>query len=118
MADSARELVRAGAQPPAVDHHCHPLRRWPFQLTAVELRGAFTEALDPQLAEHHVVHTVDYQGAIRRIAGEPQCDSNEAAILAYLNAADPGDYARRLLARIATAIMLVDNGFATAESFP
>src|ERR1700730_6315629 len=117
MADSARELLRAWADQPAVDHHCHPLRRWPFQLTAVELRGAFTEALDPQLAEHHVVHTVAYQDAIRRIAGELQCDSNEAAILAYRNAADPGDYARRLLARSATAIMLVDNGFATAESF-
>jgi uncharacterized protein len=101
----------------AIDHHCHPLRRWPFQLSAVELRGAFTEALDPRLAEHHVVHTVAYQDAILRIAGELQCDSNEAAILAYRNAADPGDYARRLLARTATGIMLVDNGFATAESF-
>jgi uncharacterized protein len=101
----------------AIDHHCHPLRRWPFQLSAVELRGAFTEALDPQLAEHHVVHTVAYRDAIRRIAGELQCYSNEAAILAYRNAADPGDYARRLLARTATAVMLVDNGFATAESF-
>jgi predicted TIM-barrel fold metal-dependent hydrolase len=117
MADSAGELLRAWADQPAVDHHCHPLRRWPFQLTAVELRGAFTEALDPQLAEHHVAYTVAYQDAIRRIAGELQCDSNEAAILAYRNAADPGDYARRLLARAATGIMLVDNGFATAESF-
>jgi len=101
----------------AIDHHCHPLRRWPFQLSAVELRGAFTEALDPQLAEHHVVHTVAYRDAIRRIAGELQCDSNEAAILAYRNAADPGDYARHLLARTATAVMLVDDGFATGESF-
>jgi uncharacterized protein len=64
-----------------------------------------------------VVHTVAYQDAIRRIAGELQCDSNEAAILAYRSAADPGDYARRLLTRTATAVMLVDNGFATADSF-
>jgi predicted TIM-barrel fold metal-dependent hydrolase len=117
MADSATELLRAWADQAAVDHHCHPLRRWPFQLTAVELRGAFTEALDPQLAEHHVVHTVAYQDAIRRIAGELQCDSNEAAILAYRNAADPGDYARRLMGRTTTSLMLVDNGFATPESF-
>lgn len=117
MADFAGELLRASADQPAIDHHCHPLRRWPFQLTAVELRAAFTEALDPQLAEHHVVHTVAYQDAIHRIAGELQCDSTEAAILANRNVADPGDYARRLLARTMTAVMLVDNGFASAESF-
>ncbi len=102
---------------PAVDHHCHPLRRWPFQLSAVELRGAFTEALDPQLAQRHVVHMVAYQDAIRRIAGALPSEATEAAVLAYRNAADPADYARRLLARTATAVMLVDNGFTTAESF-
>src|SRR2546423_10523005 len=117
MADAAGELLRAWADQPAVDHHCHPLRRWPFQLTAVELRGAFTEALDPQLAERHVMHTVAYQDAIRRIAGEVGCEATEAAILAQRNAAEPGGYARRLLARTATAVMLVDNGFVTADSF-
>ena len=117
MGASAAALLDEWRAIVAIDHHCHPLRRWPFQLSAVELRGAFTEALDPQLAEHHVVHTVAYRDAIRRIARELQCDSNEAAILAYRNAADPGDYARRLLARTATAVMLVDDGFATGESF-
>jgi uncharacterized protein len=115
--DAAGELIRAWADEPAIDHHCHPLRRWPFQLSAAELRGAFTEALDAELAERHVLNTVAYHDAIRRIAGELQCEATEAAILAYRNAADPADYARRLLARSATAVMLVDNGFATAESF-
>jgi len=101
----------------AIDHHCHPLRRWPFQLSAVELRGAFTEALDPELAEHHVVNTVAYQDAIRRIAGEFSCEATESAVLSYRNAAEPGDYARRLMGRTTTSLMLVDNGFATAESF-
>ena len=117
MADAAGELLRAWADQPAVDHHCHPLRRWPVQLTAVELRAAFTEALDPQLAERHVIHTVAYQDAIRRIAGTVGCEATEAAILAQRNAAEPGEYARRLLAQTATALMLVDNGFGTAESF-
>jgi len=117
MADVAGELLRAWADQPAVDHHCHPLRRWPFEMTAVELRGAFTEALDPQMAERHVMHTVAYQDAIRRIAGAVGCEATEAAILARRNAAEPGEYARRLLARTATAFMLVDNGFVTAESF-
>ncbi|HEX9095505.1 MAG TPA: amidohydrolase family protein [Candidatus Dormibacteraeota bacterium] len=117
MADSAGELLRAWTDQPAVDHHCHPLRRWPFQLTAIELRGAFSEALDPQLAEHHVVHAVAYQDAIRRIAGELSCDATESAVLTYRNAAEPGDYARRLIGRTTTSLMLVDNGFVTAESF-
>src|SRR5438445_2701047 len=117
MADAAGELLRAWSGEPAVDHHCHPLRRWPVQLTAVELRAAFTEALDPQLAERHVIHTVAYQDAIRRIAGTVGCEATEAAILAQRNAAEPGEYARRLLAQTSTALMLVDNGFGTAESF-
>jgi predicted TIM-barrel fold metal-dependent hydrolase len=93
------------------------LRRWPFQLSAVELRGAFTEALDSQLAERHVINTVAYQDAIRRIAGELHCEATEAAILGYRNVADPAAYARRLMAQTATGVMLVDNGFATADSF-
>jgi uncharacterized protein len=115
--DVAGELLRAWADLPAIDHHCHPLRRWPFQLSATELRGAFTEALDPTLAEHHVLHTVAYRDAIRRIAADLQCESTEAAVLAYRSAADPGHYARRLLARAATGVMLIDTGFASTDSF-
>jgi hypothetical protein len=93
------------------------LRRWPFQLSAVELRAAFTEALDPQLAANHVIYMAGYQDAIRGIAAALDCEPTEAAILAYRNAADPAGYARRLLARTATAIMLVDRGFATTDAF-
>ena len=105
------------ADQPAIDHHCHPLRRWPFQLSPVELRAAFTEALDPQLAERHVIYTAGYQDAIRRIAAELHCDASEAAVLAYRNRSDPTDYAKRLLARAAIGVMLVDAGFATDASF-
>jgi uncharacterized protein len=100
-----------------VDHHCHPLRRWPFQLSPVELRAAFTEALDPELAERHVVTTVGYQDAIHRIASTVGCESTEAAILAYRNAADPAAYARLLMARAGTGLMLVDTGLASSETF-
>ncbi|HEV3096726.1 MAG TPA: hypothetical protein VG104_06240, partial [Candidatus Dormibacteraeota bacterium] len=99
---SLGELLEAWAGQPAIDHHCHPLRRWPFQLSAVELRAAFSEALDPELAERHVVNTVGYQDAIRRIARALDCDATEAAILASRNAADQDDYARLLLARTVT----------------
>jgi predicted TIM-barrel fold metal-dependent hydrolase len=111
------ELLHAWADQPAIDHHCHPLRRWPYQLSALELRAAFTEALDPQLAQHHVVHAAGYQGAIHRIANEVQCEATEAAVLAHRNAADAAGHARRLLASTATGMMLVDRGFATLGTF-
>src|SRR5437660_2282765 len=101
----------------AVDHHCHPLRRWPFELTAVELRSAFTEAIDPAIAEQHVIHTAAYQQALRRIAAELGCDPSEGAILAKRNAADPSSYAKQLLGRTGTGVMLVDQGFTSSDSF-
>ena len=93
------------------------MRRWPYSLSPVELRSAFTEALDPELAEHHVVHTAGYQGAIHRIADELQCEATEAAVLASRNAGDAAAYARRLLASTATGMMLVDAGFASPGTF-
>jgi len=93
------------------------LRRWPYSLSPVELRSAFTEALDPELAEHHVVHTAGYQGAIHRIADQLQCAATEAAVLASRNAGDAAAYARRLLASTATGMMLVDAGFASPGTF-
>src|SRR2546423_5272145 len=100
----------------AVDHHCHPLRRWPFTLTALDLRSAFTEALDPSVAEHHVIHTAAYQAALRCIATELGCEPIEAAVLQQRNAAEPAAYARRLLAKTGTDVMLVDVGFSSPHS--
>src|SRR6266513_1408288 len=116
LADT-RSLLKSWEDVPAVDHHCHPLRRWPFELTAVELRSAFTEAIDPAMADQHVIHTAAYQGALHRIAAELDCDPSEAAILGRRNAADPTTYARQLLGRTATEVMLVDQGFASTDSF-
>jgi uncharacterized protein len=112
----AGHLLESWEDVPAVDHHCHPLRRWPFELTAVDLRSAFTEALDPAMADQHVLHTAGYQGALHRIAAELHCDPSEAAILDRRNAADPAGYARQLLGRTATEAMLVDQGFASGDS--
>src|SRR5712692_8261323 len=112
-----RPLLELWEDVRAVDHHCHPLRRWPFQLTELELRSAFTEAIDPAIAEHHVIHSAAYQGALHRIAAELRCDPSESAILGRRNAADPASYARQLLGRTATEMMLVDRGFATGDAF-
>jgi uncharacterized protein len=114
---SATALLHEWQAVPAIDHHCHPLRRWPVRLSPVELRAAFTEALDPELAERHVVNTVAYHDAIRRLARELDCDATEAAVLARRDAANPADYGKRLMDRTATGMMLVDNGFAASDAF-
>src|SRR5438270_9879029 len=112
---AATSLLREWAPLQAIDHHCHPLRRWPLTLSALDLRAAFSEALDPALAQHHVVHTAAYQGALRRIAAVLGCEPDEETILARRNAADPGAHARTLLS--GTGMMLVDGGFASADTF-
>jgi len=115
--DTAPTLLSAWKDHRAVDHHCHPLRRWPFQLTALELRSAFTEALDPEMAEQHVIHSAGYQAALHRIALALGCEPTEAAVLERRASAEPERYARQLLDRPPTEVMLVDRGFSSAESF-
>src|SRR5437588_6766112 len=68
QSDTAQTLLSAWKDQPAVDHHCHPLRRWPLELTALDLRSAFTEALDPEMAERHVIHSSGYQAALHRMS--------------------------------------------------
>jgi predicted TIM-barrel fold metal-dependent hydrolase len=114
---SASTLLQEWSALRAVDHHCHPLRRWPFTLTALELRAAFSEALDPQVAVHHVQHSAAYQAALRRIARELGCEPDEATVLARRNATDPQAYARHAFRTTATGMMLVDTGFRSADSF-
>lgn len=93
------------------------MRRWPFTLGAQDLRAAFTEAIDPRLAQQHVPFTAAYQGALRRIARELGCEPDEATVLARRNAIEPAEYARHGFRASATGMMLVDTGFASPDSF-
>ena len=117
MAVTAAALLKEWSSIPAIDHHCHPLRRWPFTLTAPELRAAFSEAIDPRLAEEHIPYTAAYQGTLRRIARELGCEPDEKTVLERRNAIDPQDYARHGFRASATGMMLVDTGFASSDSF-
>ena len=110
-------LLAAWEDGHSVDHHCHPLRRWPFHLKAEDLRAAFSEALDRELARDHVVHSVAYQNAVRRLTDELGCEPTEAGVIHNRNASEPAAYARQLMTRTNTEIMLVDTGFASAETF-
>jgi predicted TIM-barrel fold metal-dependent hydrolase len=110
-------LLRAWEQEPAVDHHCHPLRRWPFQLTALELRAAFTEAIDPRIPKEHVLQTAGYRATLRRLGETLGCEPTEAAILEQRNRSDPAEYANRLLQRTNTGFLLLDYGFRGGDTF-
>jgi len=110
-------LLRTMEQEPGIDHHCHPLRRWPFQLTALDLRSAFTEAIDPRVAEDHVLQTSGYQAGLKRLAETLECEPTEDAILNLRNRADPATYARQLLRRTNTAMLLLDYGFTGPQTF-
>lgn len=118
MSTDSVALLRAWEQEPAVDHHCHPLRRWPFQLTAPELRAAFTEAIDPRIPREHVVHTAGYRAALRRLGDALGCEPTEAAILEQRNRAEPAEYANRLLQHTNTGLLLLDYGFSGTDAFP
>jgi predicted TIM-barrel fold metal-dependent hydrolase len=111
------DLIGAWGDVQAIDHHCHPLRHWPAELTAVELRSAFTEAIDPLIAEHHVQNTAAYHDAIGRLAAELGCTPTESAVLSARNSEDPAAYSRRLLEKTGTGLMLVDHGFASDDAF-
>jgi predicted TIM-barrel fold metal-dependent hydrolase len=117
MSTDSVALLRAWEQEPAVDHHCHPLRRWPFQLTALELRAAFTEAIDPRIPTEHVLQTAGYRAALRRLGEALGCDPTEAGILEQRNRAEPAEYANRLLQRTNSGLLLLDYGFSAGDTF-
>jgi predicted TIM-barrel fold metal-dependent hydrolase len=92
-----------------VDHHAHAvLRRGPATLE--ELRGLFSESLDPRQWAH-AANTLTYRRAMREIAAELGCEPTEEAVLAARRAADPRAYAGPLLAATATDWLLLDDGF-------
>ena len=95
----------------AVDHHCHPLLRWPLALTPFGLRSVFTEAADPVMIREHVPCTAAYRGALACLAGALGCAATEDAILAARDGEDPGAYTNRLLERTGTGVLLIDHGF-------
>ena len=100
----------------AVDHHCHPLRRWPSQLEPNEFRACFTEATDERVLSEHVPQTPLYRTVLRRLAPVFGCQPTEAAILTARRMLEPARYARELLERSRTGMLLLDHGFGGADA--
>jgi uncharacterized protein len=86
-------------------------------LTNLELRAVFTEAIDPQIAGDHMPNTAAYRMALRQLADELGCEPGEDAVVAAHNAAEPASYARHLLERSRTGMLLLDCGFTGGDAF-
>lgn len=101
---------------PAVDHHCHPLLRLTTRLTPIDLRQAFTEAVDPEVIREHTHQTVVYRFALRRLAAVLDCEPTEEGVLHSREGADPAAHANRLLRKSRTGLLILDHGFAGGEA--
>jgi predicted TIM-barrel fold metal-dependent hydrolase len=99
-----------------VDHHCHPLRRWSARLEAADLRSCFSETLDARVIADHVPNTAVYRLAMRRLAPMFGCRPTEAAVLTARQMLEPSRFARELLERSLTGMMLLDAGYITKDA--
>lgn len=115
--DAEGALLEAWARELAIDHHCHPLIRWPRDLSARELRAVFTEAGDPEILDKHLPAVIGYRDAIRRLASELGCDPTEEAVLEARKKIDPAEYANRLMQRTSTGMLLLDTGYTGGGPF-
>jgi predicted TIM-barrel fold metal-dependent hydrolase len=100
---------------PAVDHHCHLLRR-AAALEPAEFRACFTESLDPRIHRDHVPNTPLYRLLLRRLAPVFGCEPTESAILTARRMLEPARYSRELLRQSGTGLMLLDAGFGGGDT--
>jgi uncharacterized protein len=91
-----------------VDHHAHGILR--AQPSLDEFRGLFSESSDPRQWPH-IATGITYRRAIRELAVLFGVEPSEEAVHAYRLAAEPRDYARRLLGETNTELLLLDDGF-------
>jgi hypothetical protein len=95
-----------------VDHHAHGILR--AQPSLDEFRGLFSESPDPRQWPH-IATGITYRRAIRELAELFGVEPSEEAVHAYRLAAEPREYARRLLAETNTELLLLDDGFPATD---
>ena len=98
---------------PAVDHHAHGILHAP-PASLDEFRGLFSESPDPRQWPH-VATAVTYRRAIALVAEHLGCEPTEQAVFERRLATAPAGYASSLLRATNTELLLVDEGFPSAE---
>jgi uncharacterized protein len=102
---------------PILDQHCHALLRDRTVADATAYARFFTESDDPTMHAHHVPETVFYRWAIRELAALLGCAPTTEAVLAARGAMSPDALAQRLLGEANIAVLLVDHGYRTDETW-
>jgi hypothetical protein len=110
---AAGSLPEVLSETPLVDHHAHGVLREPPR-TLDEFRGLFSESPDPRQWPH-IATGVTYRRAIGELAALFGCEPSEDAVYAFRLAADPAEYAGRLLAATNTEWLLLDDGYPPAD---
>lgn len=103
---------------PILDQHCHSLLRDGTVADAVVYAGFFSESGDPTMHAHHVPETVFYRWAIRELAGILACAPTTEAVVAARGGMSTAALAQRLLGLANIAVLLVDHGYQTEETWP
>ena len=103
---------------PILDQHCHSLLRDGTVADAVVYAGFFSESGDPTMHAHHVPETVFYRWAIRELAGILACAPTTEAVVAARGGMSTAALAQRLLGQANIAVLLVDHGYQTEETWP
>jgi predicted TIM-barrel fold metal-dependent hydrolase len=103
---------------PILDQHCHALLRDGTIADAVAYARFFTESGDPTMHAHHVPETVFYRWATRELAAILGCAPTTEAVLAARGGLSADALAQRLLGRANIAVLLVDHGYRTDETWP
>lgn len=85
---------------------------------AVAYARFFTESGDPAMHARHVPETVFYRWAIRELAGFLDCAPTTDAVLAARGALSADALAGRLLDAANVAVLLVDHGYRSDETWP
>jgi uncharacterized protein len=78
----------------------------------------FTESGDPTMHARHVPETIFYRWAIRELAAMLACAPTTEAVLAARGRMSADALARRLLGDANIAVLLVDHGYRTDETWP
>jgi predicted TIM-barrel fold metal-dependent hydrolase len=103
---------------PILDQHCHGLLRDGTVADAGAYARFFTESGDPTMHAHHVPETVFYRWAIREVAAILACAPTTEAVLAARAGMSADALAQRLLGEANIAVLLVDHGYRTDETWP
>ncbi len=100
-----------------LDQHCHSLLRSGGPFSAVEYQRLFSESGDSEIHARHAPTTVFFRWAVKELAAFLGCAPTTDAVLAARAEIPAGDLAARFFTDARFAMLFVDHGYQTAETY-